>query len=184
MPAAQRGRSPRAASQQLRVHEITDFLVRHPLAPRTYSWPSITSGAPVSDFSASGAAVRRRVLRLAGRWERLAVAILAVPVLAVAAREDLVQPELQPNEVAEDRAIVHRRRARTCSNCGSQLSATAKFCLECAHPVPRGTPPRLLHALDPDVHGLARGGLGRSHKCECAYIVCTVYCMLSRAVSE
>src|SRR5215470_10266537 len=25
--------------------------------------------------------------------------------------------------------------ARTCSNCGSQLSATAKFCSECAYPV-------------------------------------------------
>ena len=31
--------------------------------------------------------------------------------------------------------------ARTCSNCGSQLSATAKFCPECAHPVAGATPP-------------------------------------------
>jgi hypothetical protein len=29
---------------------------------------------------------------------------------------------------------------RTCSNCGSQLSATAKFCSECAHPVAGATP--------------------------------------------
>jgi class 3 adenylate cyclase/tetratricopeptide (TPR) repeat protein len=31
--------------------------------------------------------------------------------------------------------------ARTCSNCGSQLSATAKFCPECAHPVAGATSP-------------------------------------------
>ena len=28
--------------------------------------------------------------------------------------------------------------ARTCANCGNQLSATAKFCPECAHPVVGG----------------------------------------------
>ncbi len=34
--------------------------------------------------------------------------------------------------------------ARTCSNCGTSLSATAKFCHACAHPVARGagTPSR------------------------------------------
>jgi len=30
--------------------------------------------------------------------------------------------------------------ARTCSNCGSQLSAIAKFCPECAHPVAGAAP--------------------------------------------
>lgn len=29
--------------------------------------------------------------------------------------------------------------ARTCSNCGAALSATAKFCHGCAHPVAVGT---------------------------------------------
>jgi zinc ribbon protein len=35
-------------------------------------------------------------------------------------------------------------RARTCSNCGTALSATAKFCHACAHPVAvgAGTPTR------------------------------------------
>ena len=34
--------------------------------------------------------------------------------------------------------------ARTCSNCGTALSAAAKFCHACAHPVPAGAgiPPR------------------------------------------
>src|SRR4029434_3327385 len=31
--------------------------------------------------------------------------------------------------------------SRTCSTCGSQLSATARFCPECAHPVTGATPP-------------------------------------------
>jgi predicted amidophosphoribosyltransferase len=41
--------------------------------------------------------------------------------------------------------------ARTCSNCGMVLSATAKFCYACAHPVASaaGTPPRSPHSYTP-----------------------------------
>ncbi len=34
--------------------------------------------------------------------------------------------------------------ARTCANCGNQLSATAKFCPECAHPVSAPVAPRFI----------------------------------------
>src|SRR4030095_5931718 len=43
------------------------------------------------------------------------------------------------------------RLARTCSNCGRQLSATAKFCPECAHPAsPAASAPTAQRFISPE----------------------------------